>query len=115
MIWTRRIPTAYTHLVFICGPVHGEQLLSLHNRFDRCRRIAVGVTVLDLADPAVTGFDVVLARDTPKGQGRRDLAASASTDLVPVVGVVLAPGQREYGQRRRHDEVHQQITAWLVE
>lgn len=70
--------------------------------------------MLDPSDPAVTGFDVVLARDTPQGQGRRDLAATASTDRVPVVGVALAPGQPEYGERRRHDEVHQRIAAWLV-
>jgi hypothetical protein len=108
-------PKRYTHLVFICGPVHGEQVRWLHHRFSRCRRIAVGVTVCDPSDPAVTGFDVVLARDTPQGQGRRDLSATARTEQVPVVGVVLAPGQREYGERRRHDEVHQRITTWLLE
>lgn len=64
---------------------------------------------------AVTGFDVVLARDTPQGQGRRDLSTTARTEQVPVVGVVLALGQREYGERRRHDEVHQRITTWLLE
>jgi len=107
-------PARYTHLVFVCGPVHGAQVRALHSRFGRCRRIAVGVTVLDPSDPAVSGFDAVLARDTPTGPGRRDLAAMASTDRVPVVGVVLAPGQREYGQRCRHEEVHQRLTAWLL-
>ncbi|HVE95406.1 MAG TPA: hypothetical protein VNA67_00170, partial [Pseudonocardiaceae bacterium] len=34
---------------------------------------------------------------------------------MPVVGVALAPGQLEYGERRRHDEMHQRITAWLLE
>lgn len=101
--------------MFICGPVHGEQLRWLHHRFSPCRRIAVGVTVCDPADPAVTGFDVVLARDTPKGQGRWDLSATARIEQVPVVGVALAPGQPEYGERRRHDEVHQRITTWLLE
>lgn len=107
-------PDRYTHLVFVCGPVHGEQVRSLHNRFGRCRRIAVGVTVLDPSDPAVTGFDVVLVRDTSKQRGRRDLAAGTATCRTPVVGVVLAPSQLEYGDRRRQDEVHQRITAWLL-
>lgn len=49
-------PERYTHLLFVCGPVHGEQVRSLHSRFGGCRRIAVGVTVLDPADPAVTGL-----------------------------------------------------------
>lgn len=108
-------PEHDTHVVFACGPAHGELVQSLHTRFSRCCRIAVGVTVLDPSDPAVTGFDAVLARDTLAGQGRRDLAATARTDRVPVVGVVLAPGQPEYGERRRHDEVHQRIKAWMLE
>ncbi|HVE95405.1 MAG TPA: hypothetical protein VNA67_00165 [Pseudonocardiaceae bacterium] len=42
------------------------------------RRIAVGVTVCDPVDPAVTGFDMVLARDTPNGQGRQDLSTTGA-------------------------------------
>ena len=33
-----------------------------HARFAPLRRIAVGVTIIDPADPAYTGFDLVLAR-----------------------------------------------------
>ena len=42
----------YTDLVFVCGPVHGDQVAGLHRRFSSLRRIAVGVTVIDRADPA---------------------------------------------------------------
>lgn len=111
-------PVRYTHLVFVCGPAHGRQVEWLHSRFARCHRIAVGVTVIDPADPAVTGFHRVLARD---GQGseplhdRRDLSSSAPPGQVPVVGVILAPGQHEYGQRRRHDLVHERLATWLAE
>ncbi len=107
-------PARYTHVIFASGPAHGAQLRWLHDRFDRCARIAVGVSVVDPADPAVTGFDAVLPRDTPAGDGRRDLASGPASPALPVVGVVLAPGQAEYGARRRHDVVHEALARWLI-
>ncbi|MCW2914614.1 MAG: polysaccharide pyruvyl transferase [Actinomycetia bacterium] len=107
------IPDRYTHLVFVCGPVHGTQVNDLHVRYAGCRRIAVGVSVVDPADPSVTGFDLVLARDGGTGPPRRDLAAGPETSLVPVVGVILSSGQGEYGARRRHEEVSDRLTGWL--
>lgn len=106
-------PARYDTLVFTCGPLRGEQVEELHRRFARCRRLAVGVSVIDPEDPAVTGFDVVLPRDGSGGP-RRDLSATVETGIVPVVGVVLAPGQAEYGERRRHERVRDQLTAWVA-
>lgn len=105
-------PSDYTHVVFACGPVHGDQVQALHERYPHCRRIAVGVSVLDPADPAVTGFHHVLARDAA-GRAERDLAAGGPGRRVPVAGIVLAPAQREYGDRARHDEVHAALTGWV--
>ena len=110
-------PERYSHIVFVCGPLHGEQVAGLHRRFAGCRRIAVGVTVIDPADPAVTGFHVILARDGYGAPPARDLSAAAVTapvrPAVPVTGVVLATGQGEYGRRRRHDTVAALVTGWL--
>lgn len=106
-------PERYTHVVFACGPVHGEQFRWLHQRYARCRRIAVGVSVIDPDDPAVRGFDTVLARDGD-GTARRDLAARAATSTVPVVGVIPVTGQAEYGGRRRHQDVADAVTGWLA-
>ncbi len=105
-------PAQYTHLVFACGPVTGEQVAGLHQRFARCYRIAVGVSVINPADPAAAGFHRILPRDG--GAVRHtDLADPADTTPVPVAGVVLAPGQREYGARRAHDRVHAMLDDWL--
>ncbi|MFC4372952.1 polysaccharide pyruvyl transferase family protein [Nocardia halotolerans] len=104
----------YSHVVFACGPAHGEQVRSLHERYANCRRIAVGVSVIDPDDAAVTGFHRVLARDGQSAP-RPDLAVGASTASVPVVGVALAPGQAEYGAARRHRSVHEALTSWLRE
>lgn len=106
-------PGRYSHLVFCCGPLHGPQVAGLHRRYARCRRIAVGVSVIDPADPAAAGFHAILARDGTGGSPRRDLAAGVGVPPVPVAGVCLAPGQREYGERRRHDEVTAGLGAWL--
>ncbi|MEO3823943.1 polysaccharide pyruvyl transferase family protein [Actinomadura sp. B10D3] len=110
----RADPGAYTHLVFACGPLRGRQIEDLHRRFARCTRVAVGVSVIEPHDRAVTGFDAVLARDTPAEAPRHDLAALPATPSVPVAGVVLAPGQAEYGPRRRHSQVESELTEWLA-
>ena len=44
-------PEEYTHLVFTCGPAHGWQVEQLHERYRGCYRVAVGVSVIDPADP----------------------------------------------------------------
>ena len=106
----------YTDLVFVCGPVHGDQVAGLHRRFSSLRRIAVGVTVIDRADPAWAGFDLVLARDGDPGAPVRDLSAAvprAASPPVPVTGVALATGQGEYAARLRHDTVNASLTGWL--
>ena len=105
-------PHTYTHLLFVCGPAHGRQVRQLHERFVHCRRLAVGVSIVEADDPAVTGFHQILARDGD-GVAHRDLAAAPRCAQVPVVGVVLAHAQHEYGERQRHDAVHSVLTSWL--
>jgi hypothetical protein len=109
-------PDRYSHLVFVCGPLHGEQFTALHVRFAGLRRIAVGVSVIDRADPACTGFHLVLARDGTPAAPRRDLASAAPTSPpppIPVAGIALTGGQGEYGSRRRHEQVTARLTEWI--
>ncbi|GAA2237582.1 polysaccharide pyruvyl transferase family protein [Streptomyces nogalater] len=107
-------PGAYDTLLFVCGPVYGPQVAGLHARFRSCTRLAAGVSVVDPADPAATGFHTIVARDGTAAPARRDLAADAPLGpLPPVVAVVLSSGQGEYGARRRHAQVNDAITGWL--
>ncbi|MDT0442469.1 polysaccharide pyruvyl transferase family protein [Streptomyces johnsoniae] len=111
----RARPVDYTRLVFVCGPVHGPLPAGLHERFAHCHRIAVGVSVIDRDDPAVAGFHRVLARDGADGEPLRDLSLRAPRGTpVPVVGVLLTQGQREYGDRRMHGAVAETVTRWLA-
>ncbi|NYH50977.1 hypothetical protein HNR06_000566 [Nocardiopsis arvandica] len=108
-------PSAYSHLVFVCGPVSGRQVEDLHRTFASCRRIAVGVSVTDPRSPAFLGFHTVLSRDGAGEESRRDLAAGAPAGpSVPVVGVATAPGQGEYRDRSAHAGVHRSLERWLV-
>ncbi|MGI5352472.1 polysaccharide pyruvyl transferase family protein [Streptomyces sp. CA-250714] len=114
----------YDLLLFVCGPCSGPQTAALHQRFAHCRRIAVGVSVVDPEDPAVRGFHEVIARDggaalprlTPGATGPSpDLSAGTRPPdrLPPVVATVLTAGQHEYTGRRRHEETVRRITDWL--
>ena len=73
------------------------------------------MSVPDPGDPAVRGFDVVLARDGTDVEPVADLASAAPPPqaVPPVLGAVFARGQREYGGRRRHEEVADALTGWL--
>lgn len=107
-------PKDYSHLVFVCGPLHGPQIEELHRRFAHCVRIAAGTSVVDAGSPAVTGFHRVLARDAPGAKPTPDLAAGApALPALPVAGVILTHGQQEYGARRRHARVAETVTRWL--
>ncbi|TVL89664.1 polysaccharide pyruvyl transferase family protein [Streptomyces sp. SAJ15] len=118
-------PADFSHLVFVCGPVHStlapdagsSPLLELHARFARCRRLAVGVSVTDPSDPAVTGFHDVLPRDAPHVPvAAVDLSVQAprADPPPPLVGVILTEGQHEYGPRRLHARVSAALTRWLA-
>jgi hypothetical protein len=110
-------PGNYSHLIFVCGPLHGDPITELHARFAHCRRIAVGVTVLDPRDPAAAGFDLVIPRDAPGSAPQLDLSAgpAGAAPSVPVVGVAISSGQGEYGDSRRHERVNERLAAWLGE
>lgn len=106
-------PHNYSHMIFACGPCRGAPIEDLHRRFAHCRRIAVGVSVLNWADPAVTGFDTVLARDGAGAPPRADLAIAEASTPRSVVAVIFAPAQPEYGDRGQHDQVHAALSRWL--
>ncbi len=108
-------PSRYTHLLWVCGPLTGAAPAALHARFAHCRRIAVGVSLVDANAATVTGFHHVIARDGPDTTPQRDLAARVPQPGVPVIGVYLTEGQAEYGERRRHGEVSARVQECLAQ
>lgn len=99
-------PDAYTDVVFICGPAQGWQVRWLTERFAGCTLHAIGVSVIEGADgpDGVAGFVHVLARDSAD-VARPDLSLASPVEAVPLVGVVRAHNQPEYGEGG-HDRAH---------
>lgn len=108
--WREVDPGDYSDVVFVCGPLHGEQLDALVDRFRGCRRTAVDVSLTPGAPP---DFDVVFERDGG-GAPRPDLAIASARESAPVVGVVRAHAQPEYGGATALDEVHATIDRALA-
>lgn len=106
-------PARYSHLVFACGPLSGSGIENLHQRFAACTRIAIGVSVIDPADPAAAGFHMILARDSPGAPVTGDLATIPRPSPIPVAGVIYVGEQREYAGRGRHQTVWQSLDRWL--
>ncbi len=102
--WEQADPAAYSHLLWVCGPVgKGPRQTALRERFAAARQVAVDVSLLDeLAD--WQPYAAVVERDLSR-LARPDISLLAESALPPVVGLCLIAGQREYGERDRHEQV----------
>lgn len=104
-------PGRYTHTVFVCGPDSGWQVDELVSRMAHTTRIALGVSH---TAPADRRFDLVLARDGD-GEGWPDLSLAESPGAGwPLVALVKANPQPEYGPRGRHADVHLALEGFLA-
>lgn len=108
-------PSAYSHLLFVCGPAAGAPVEELFSRFAGCERIAVGVSVVDktVSVPA----DEVLPRDITMGttgHGVPDLGLAAPAGETPVVAVVRSHPQPEYGDRHRLGDADAAVDRLLL-
>jgi hypothetical protein len=106
--WTAVAPERYSHVVFVCGPFgNGPPVDAMLDRFAHCDKIGVNLSMLqDLKQ--WNPFDLLLERDSST-TARPDLVFLSRTDRVPVVGVILAHRQKEYGQRAMHDAINEVI------
>ncbi|MGH2684065.1 MAG: polysaccharide pyruvyl transferase family protein [Actinomycetota bacterium] len=93
--WRAVDPNAYTHLVFVCGPLgNGEPVVELFERFRHCRLVGLDVSMLQpLA--AWNPFDALFERESDR-VCRPDISFASELSPVPVVGVVLVHDQKEY-------------------
>lgn len=103
-------PEAYDRLVFVCGPLHGDRVVALVDRFPHARRVAVNVSVVD--DELARRFDEVVPRDSTDTVNP-DLALARPRSVLPVVGVVRAHPEPEY-EAARHERVDEAIRLALA-
>lgn len=102
-------PGDYDDVLFVCGPAAGRQVRWLTGRFAGCRVHAVGVSVID-GGPT---FDTVIARDSTAG-ATPDLSLASPRETVPLVAVVRAHPQPEYGEGL-HDLAHAAFDRLLAD
>ena len=102
--WETVDPADYSEVVFVCGPAKGWQIEGLVERFSGCRLVGLDVSILEEEHP----FDFLLERDS-RTIARLDISFLAETESLPVVGLILAHPQPEYGQRVAHEAAYAMI------
>ena len=104
-------PAAYTHVLWVCGPTASSRVAETLEPLAHCTRIAVGTSTEE------GPFDLVLARDgmTAPASPRPDLSLGAPDTRMPVVAVVLAHAQPEYGARQAHEAAEALVRAVIAD
>jgi hypothetical protein len=91
-----------THVVFVCGPFgNGWPVTEFLSRFAGRPLIGLNLSLLDRLENW-NPFDLLLERDSDV-RARPDMTFLTSSERVPVIGVILAHKQKEYGKRALHD------------
>lgn len=103
-------PEAYDRLVFVCGPLHGDRVAALLDRFPHARTVAVNVSVVD--EDLARRFDEVVPRDSADTVNP-DLVLARPPSPTPVVGVVRAHPEPEY-DAARHERIDEAVRVALA-
>jgi len=94
--WRTVDPERYATVLFVCGPFgNGWPLTDFLPRFARSRLVGLNLSMLEPLE-VWNPFDALFARDSSQS-ALPDLTFLAVPCLVPVVGIVLVHGQKEYG------------------
>lgn len=110
--WQEANPHCYTDVVFVCGPFgNGWPLTDFLHRFSSARLIGVNLSLLQSLD-AWNPFDLLFERDSSV-TSNPDLTFNAPLTPIPVVGVIRAHKQKEYGMRALHDIANAAIDRLL--
>lgn len=103
--WRGTNPSAYSHVVFVCGPFgNGWPLTEFLPHFAGCRLVGVDLSMLQSLDEW-NPFDLLLERDSSRAS-RPDISFLSEAPLISVVGLVRVHPQDEYGERGAHPEVN---------
>jgi hypothetical protein len=111
--WLAVDPADYTSVVFVCGPMAESPLTSeIVRRFGHCRLLAVDVSMFQPLDEW-NPFDFLFERDS-SARARPDVSFLASSEQVPVVGLVLVHPQPMYGNRAMHARANELIERLTI-
>lgn len=125
--WKNYSPDAYSHVIFVCGPLNKPSRFRSRNPFKGPQKGTfeqfldhfasskfVGLNVsLPMSLSEWNPFSFVLERDSERTV-RPDLVFASTQAKVPVVGLIqIGHYQGEYQDRSRKDAAHQAIDAFI--
>ena len=110
--WNTIDPDHYSHVIFVCGPFgDGWPITEFLDKFSACRLFGLNLTMLQSLDEW-NPFDLLLERDSSV-KARPDITLLDTSPKVPVVGVILAHKQLEYGKNSLHQRADETIKNFL--
>jgi Polysaccharide pyruvyl transferase len=112
--WEKTNPGEYTDVVFVCGPFgNGWPVTEFLQHFLGCRFSGVNLTMLQSPEEW-NPFEILFERDSNRA-ARPDITFLAPPPKVPVVGVILAHKQLEYGNHSLHEKANEVIRNLISE
>jgi polysaccharide pyruvyl transferase WcaK-like protein len=106
--WEDAIPERYTHVIFICGPFgNGWPVTEFLDYLKNSKLIGLNLTILQSLEKW-NPFDFLIERDSDR-QHNPDITFGAKIQKAPVVGVIRAHKQKEYGKRAKHENANEAI------
>lgn len=110
--WTECEASRFTDVFFICGPFgNGWPVTDFLQHFKDCRLTGINLSLLQSLEQW-NPFTLLYERDSSRA-ANPDLTFWGPPPSVPVVGVILAHKQKEYGKRALHDLANDAIKRLL--
>lgn len=110
--WERADPSLYSHVCFVCGPFgNGWPVSEFLAHFAGVKIIGLNLTLLQSLDEW-NPFHICYERDSISTQ-RPDITFGSLRTKSPVVGIILAHKQKEYGSRSKQPLVDKAISDFI--
>jgi len=110
--WKSVNPKSYSHVIFTCGPFgNGWPLTEFLSHFKGSNLIGIDLSMLDSLE-TWNPFHTLIERDSSR-TSNPDISFLSKLNHVPVVGVILANPQKEYGANAGHQDVNDVIEKFL--
>lgn len=110
--WTKAENNRYSDIIFVCGPFgNGYPVTEMLKHFSNARLIGVDLSLLDSLENW-NPFTLLYERDSSRASNP-DITFLAPSPKIPVIGLILAHKQKEYGIKSKHDIVNKMIYSLL--
>ena len=110
--WRETTPAQYSYIFFVCGPFgNGWPVTDFLDHFSGIKLIGLNLTLLQSLEEW-NPFALCYERDS-NSLHRPDITFASTSKKIPVVGIILAHKQKEYGVRSKHPIVDKVITDFI--